>query len=290
MNLTLIERLVSEDFGYERSGRRWGRSDVHSSLVVDSEKQVFYYNDKGIFGSTLDYLIKVRGMDYSSARDYLKSQADYNDAYIYHYSEGTEVVTYPPLADSFHEIGKLKRDYWYDRGVTDESVDRFNLGYFSSWYTVPVYENSLLRNIQLRKDIPQKTMKKYYKGQGASLFNSDILKIVKEVYYVEGPVDAIVMIQNEGVPVISSDSGGAFNPAWLIKFVHIKNIHLVFDNDPAGLNESKRIAKILGENRCKIYTFTEYKESGYDPCDFYKNGNKDLISIVKEREKFGLEI
>jgi DNA primase len=289
MNLTLLERLVEQDFGYSRSGRRWGRSDIHSSLVVDAEKQVFFYNDKGIVGSTLDYLVKVRGMDYTSAKEFMKSQVDYTDAFIHYHTEGKEIITYPPLADSFHEIGKIKREYFYDRGVTDDSIDRFNLGHYAGWATIPIYEDTLLRNIQMRKDNP-KTMKKYYRGMGASLFNADVLKFNKEIYYVEGPVDAIVMIQNEGVPVISSDSGGAFNLKWLVRFVQIHTIHLVFDNDPAGVNESKRLAKILGTNRCKIYTFSEFEEQGYDPVDYYRNDNKDLVSLVKEKEKFAMEL
>jgi DNA primase len=289
VNLTLLEQLVEEDFGYRKSGRRWGRSEQHSSLVVDGEKQVFYFNNKGLFGSTLDYLTKVRGMPLSQAKEFLLSHREYSDSYIHHYNEGKEVVTYPPLADSFHEVGKLKRDYFYRRGVTDEFIDRFNLGFFSGWYTIPIYDDGMLRNIQLRQDDP-KRISKYYKGMGANLFNVDVLKFNKEVFYVEGPVDAIVMLQYDGVPVISSDSGGAFDPKWIIKFTGIKKIHLVFDNDPAGVIEAKRISKQLGVNRCKIYTFSDFETKGYDPVDYYRDGLRNLVDHVTTNEKYSMEV
>lgn len=289
MNLTLLERLIEEDYGYTKS-RRWGRSEKHSSLVVDSDKQVFFFNAKGIVGSTLDYLIKVRGMSYRSAKEFLLTQPDYVDSYIHHHIDSKEIITYPPLVDSFYEIGKHKRDYFYERGITDESIERFKLGYYNGWFTVPIYEDLLLRNIQLRRDIPSKRISKYYKGMGASLFNADILKVVKEVYYVEGPIDAIAINQNEGLPVVSSDSGGGFDTRWFTKFAHITKINLVFDNDSAGEKEAQRVSKLLGTTRCKIYTFKDFKIEAYDPVDYYKDGNSGLAKLVKEKGRFGFEL
>lgn len=287
----MLERLIEEDFGYKKT-RRWGRSEEHSSLVVDGDKQVFYFNARGVAGSTLDYLIKVRGMQYNLAKEFLLSQSDYSDSYVHHYNEGAEVVTYPPLADSFYEVGKLKRDYFYRRGISDEFIDRFKLGYYGGWSTVPIYEDGLLRNIQLRKDEPKKDIGKYYRGMGASIFNIDAMRFAEggSLFYTEGPIDAIAMIQNDGVAVISSDSGGAFDPRWLVRFAGIKLIHLVFDNDSAGVKESKRIAKILGLTKCKIYTFSDFKTEGYDPVDYYRDGNINLVQHVLEHEKYAFEV
>ena len=290
MELTLLERLIEEDFGYERRGSRWGRAEVHSSLVVDAQNQVFFFNAKGLSGSTLDYLIKVRKMSYSVAKDFLRSHQEYTDAYIHLHTEGKEVVTYPPLANSFHEWGTIKRDYFLKRGLTDSTIDRFNLGFYNGWFTVPIYEDGLLKNIQLRRDEPSKKMYKYYKEVGISLFNSDILKMAKEVVITEGPIDAIAIIQNEGIPVISTDSGGNFLPQWLSKFTHITKIWIAFDNDSAGTNEAKRVAKLLGETRCKIYNFWDFDGEGYDPVDYYLQGNKHLWELLHEKAKYSFQL
>jgi hypothetical protein len=39
MELSLLEELISEDFGLTVISDRWARADEHDSLVVDREKQ-----------------------------------------------------------------------------------------------------------------------------------------------------------------------------------------------------------------------------------------------------------
>jgi DNA primase len=155
---------------------------------------------------------------------------------------------------------------------------------------IPFFENGTFRNFQMRKDNP-KTLKSYYRGVGALLYNSDILKLTNKIYFVEGPVDALIMIQN-GIPAISTNAGEAFKPEWMDKFIYQDEIYICFDNDTAGITGARRVSKVLGLNRCKCYCFQDFDEKGYDPVDYFRDGGKkdDLLNIIETKSKYGFEI
>jgi DNA primase len=285
LNGDILIKLIEEDSGVT-GNNKWWRSEDHSSLVINYEKGIFFYNAKGVVGDALVYLTKMRGMPFNDAKDYLK-QFDYEGTHVYTIKAKKEdIVVYPKLVDVFYELGINNRDYFYHRTLTDSTIDRFQLGWYNGYNMIPIFNDGVFRNFQMRRDIPEKKMKKYYSGIGPLLFNPDILKLTDTVFYVEGPVDAMAMIQN-GLPAISSDSGGAFLEEWLIKFNRQKKIILLFDNDSAGEYEAKRIAKILGTARCRLYTFSDFDEQGYDPVDFFRDGHtrEELLEIVDKNSK-----
>lgn len=288
--MDILQNLIEEDFGIKDSGTRWAKSIDHSSLVLDKDRGIFYYNSLGIVGDAFTYLTKIRGLDFQSAKDYLK-KFDCESTLIYTIKGKKEdVVVFPKLVDIFFEDGLNKREYFYNRGLTDTSINRFQLGYWNGWSTVPLIMNGTLKNFQLRKDNP-KTIKSYYKGVGSVLFNSDYLKLTDEIFLTEGPIDAIIMVQN-GLPAISTNSGGVILSEWYMKFVNQKRINVVFDNDSAGNSEAKRVAKQLGVDRCYIYNFWDFEEQGYDPVNFFMENNTsdDLVQLVKEKGKRIYEI
>lgn len=289
-NGDILLKLVEEDSGIRGHGR-WFRSEKHSSLVVDYENGVFFFNAQGIVGDPLVYLVDVRGYTLPQAREHLKNY-DYGGTFVYNIrSNGKDTVVYPQLVHTFFEMGLDKRDYFYARGLTDETINRFQLGFYNDFYLVPFFDSGVLRNFQMRQDKPSKRIKGYYSNIGPLLFNSDVLKFTDDVYYVEGPVDAMVLIQN-GIPAVSSNCGGGYLSEWFGRFARVKSINLVFDNDDGGRKESTRLAKFLGTNRTKIYTFQDYDEKGYDPVDFFRDGNtaEDFINLVKEGSRYVFEL
>lgn len=284
----ILYNLISEDFGISGRGR-WFRSNEHSSLVLDFEKGIFYFNAEGIVGDPLVYLTEVRKWDFNKAKEYLK-QLDYIGTFVYHIKGNNEdVIVYPKLVEVFYNLGKNKnrREYFYRRGLTDSTIDRFQLGWYNGYNTIPVFEDGVFKNFQFRKDNP-KTIRNYYTGVGPLIFNVDILKIVNKVYIVEGPIDALILIQN-GLPAIST---GFVLPEWYSRFIYQDEIYLLFDNDKAGLDEAKRISRVLGLNRCKIYCFWDFEEKGYDPVDFFRDGHttQDLLNLVENNSKFEFEL
>lgn len=290
-NAEILSNLINQDFGLiSKEGSRWGKSEEHSSLVLDKERGIFYWNSEGVVGDPLVYLTKVRRLTFEDAKEYLKN-FQYTGTHVYTINtKKGDIVVYPKLVDIFFEDGKNKRDYFYERGLTDDTINRFRLGFYNEFFLVPFFEDGTFRNFQMRKDKP-KTIRSYYKGVGPILFNSDILKVVSTIYYTEGPIDAIVLMQN-GLPAISSNSGGSFLMDWYSKFSNVKKIYLLFDNDNAGRNEAKRVAEILGTTRCKIYCFEDFEEAGYDPVDFFRDGytTTELSNILNEKSLYTFQM
>ena len=295
-NALILERLIDEDFGIiTKEGSRWAKGETHDSLVVDKERGIFYWNSKIIVGDPLKYLMEVRGLPFSQAREYLKQFDSYSDVFVYSANnQRGDVVVYPKLIEAFFNEGKKskeRREYMYNRGLTDYTLDRFQVGWYNDYIMIPMFENGTFMNFQMRTDTPTKRIKSYYSGIGAVLFNSDVLKYVDQIMYVEGPVDAMILEQN-GIHAIASNSGGGYKKEWYGKFLYQKEINILFDNDPAGLNEAKRLARFLGSERCKIYTFDDFDEKAYDPVDFFRDGysKDDLINLINTKAKHIYEL
>ena len=148
----------------------------------------------------------------------------------------------------------------------------------------------MLKNIQQRRDIPEKKILPYYKGIGTFMFNVDILNVVDKVFLTESPTDCMILNQG-GIPAVSQNGGaGNFSKSWFKYFIKQKEIFIVYDNDSAGRLGAIKVAKILGEHKCKLYNFEDYKEH-YDTGDFFKEGNSrnDYLELVITKSKYCFE-
>jgi hypothetical protein len=262
---SILINLIEQDQKLEGSGK-WLHGTVNSSLVVDVEKDYFYWNSVGISGNAFIWLTKVKGLSIQQAKEYLLQQPDFQDTFIHTIKNTEEIITYPKIVDVMFERGQnTNNDYWKRRGLTDETISRFRLGYLDTpdglgFWTIPIYQDGIFRQVQLRRDIPTKVIKKYYRNtlDPSYLFNSDILNLVSSIIITESPVSAM-RIQQEGLPAISWDGGsGYWSDSWFSKFLYCKKIWICLDNDNAGNSGAKKIAKSLGEFRCKIYNFWDF--------------------------------
>jgi len=287
MSQSKVAKLVEEDFGIQGSGE-WQKSVEHDSLIVNTERDLFYWNKKEIYGDALAYLLYVRKIPLVEAKLVL-NKLDKKYTPSVKYSEDNSVV-YEGLVEPLWINGKTKREYWYKRLLTDSTIDRFKLGYYDGWYTIPIFEDNRLTNIQKRRDEPEKLIRPWYRKPPV-LFNSSLLSIVDTIYLTEGIVDSILLNQF-GIPAMSKVTGaGGWLDSWSKYFMKVNAIYLIFDNDNAGRVGSKRIAKFLGEYKCKIYTFDGFKER-YDVIDYFRDGysKDDFIRLIEEESKYVFEI
>lgn len=291
MESSLLEKLVQEDFGLTLQGTGWARAIEHDSLVIDRNKQIFHWNSENIHGDAYIYLTRVRKLNHVTAKEYLRN-AGFNGTFIQEVREGAETIVYPKLIDVFHEnIWKEDRHYFHNRTITDETISRYKLGFYSGYYTIPIYMDGVFKQIQLRRDSP-KLIKNYYKNVGPLLFNSDILKLTDRIYFTEGIIGAIVLGQ-AGIPAISMNIGcDGFMVDWVKYFIHQKEIFLLFDNDKAGNFGAIRTAKMIGQYRCKIYNFWDEDARGYAVDDWFIDGHskEELMANVEAESKYCFEI
>lgn len=292
-NTAILEKLIEEDYGL-RGNSNWAHAEEHDSLVIDRRRGLFFFNSREIVGDPFIYLTRVRGLTFSDAREYLKRFKDYESVLVYNIKAGeSDVVVFPKLVEVFYEMGREAghRDYFYRRGITDSTIDRFQLGYYNGYNTIPIFQDGVFRNFQLRRDIPDKRIKVYYQGIGGLIYNSDILKITDTAFICEGLTDCLRLSQ-EGIPAVSHTTGsGGWMPEWFKYFFNQKEIYIIFDADRAGREGAKRTARTLGIYRSKIYCFDGYEDK-YDIVDFFRDGGTkdELMSLVKEKSKYIFEM
>jgi DNA primase len=172
-------------------------------------------------------------------------------------------VKLEPLNRSIASVYKINlynarsnRLQWlYDRGLTDESIDRFNLGHDGTRFTIPIYsrEGDLL-TIRFRRDDfygttefdprrgEDRPLPKYsgLRGRnGLFLFGAEDVEIAqpKTLVVVEGELDAIRLWQ-EDIPAVSATNGAgavAKLPALIREqFPQIDTLEFCCDQDTPG--------------------------------------------------------
>ncbi len=285
-----LEDIIGETYRITGHGR-YLKTYEHDSLVIDTEKQVFYWNSKDISGDAYDWLTKIRKLSRAETKLYLKDNSPDYLEYLQNVvtQEQKDVVVSERLISSFYNLGKKYREYWKDtRGYTDSTIDLFQLGYTGFWYTIPIFVGGKLRNFQCRH--PEGFQKVWYKHQGPLPFNIDYVKNKPWFCLTEGPPDAIMLMQH-GIPAMSSTVGGGyFNPMWISKMSHANRIYVVYDNDKAGRKGAVSTGEKIG-SLSKIFTFEGYPEK-YDVTDYFKNGGsaKEFKEKLEDESKYWFEV
>lgn len=150
--------------------------------------------------------------------------------------------------------------YFSKRGITRESIDRFQLGYDpdfhegtggSRWKAVIIPTSSETyeaRNTAVEPNSAENGRNKYRKHGSAKLFNGGSLQDEKEkpIIICEGVIDAISLIQS-GAQAVGLGSAVNYRllTAELEKVVPARPLILVFDADETGRENEKKLAADL---------------------------------------------
>ena len=290
--MSVLETLISQDYTIiGHPDNRFVKTEEHDSLVIDREKDLFFWNSREIYGTSLTWLTRVKSYSFEEAKRILKD-LEHEETFVYTIKrkDKEDIIVYPKLIDVFWENGLNKRDYWYSRCLTDETINRFKLGFHNDWFMIPIYIDGTFRNFQCRKETPAKEIKSWYKGVGPLLFNSDILRITNRIFITEGLVDAILLNQF-GIPAVGHNAGNVgWQREWFKYFFYQRKIYYIGDNDDAGRKGAKKVAEELGLYRTKIYTF-DGMEDKMDTVEFIKQGNTidDLKDLIYNKSYFSFE-
>ena len=288
--MSLLAKFVDEDFGYVQSGEAWGRSVKHDSLVVNILKGLWYWNSKDESGNTEDYLCKVRKMSREDAR---KLMDGLSGKLLVPITNTDIVVPHEALVDVLWKNGAYDRDYWYNRCLTDATINRHRLGFYNDKFIVPVYRKGTLVNFQCRKEIPEKAIFWWYSKTDihSVLFQESILNYSDTVFIVEGLLDSLLLGQH-GIPSVAPCGGNlGWKDIWFQKFIRTKHIYAIGDNDCAGDEFLRRISDSLGKHRVNCYKFADEKK-GFDSVDFFRDGGtqKDYIETITEKSSYFYEM
>lgn len=152
-----------------------------------------------------------------------------------------------------------RRAYWHSRGLTDQTISEFMLGFDGQRYTIPGLYRLIPFCVKRRKadDIDDNNEAKYTSLYGSSvgIFNSDTLLDAHSVVICEGEIDAMLLHQS-GIRAVSSTGGaGSWKPEWAKFFTHIERVFVLYDNDKPGREGAKKIQASI--RRAKVLTLPE---------------------------------
>jgi hypothetical protein len=139
---------------YQLVGKgRWLRGKQHSSLVVDTKRQLYRWNVTGESGDVLTWMMKRHGVDLPGAiRMLMDGHLPLPTAIgsVQRAAKPSPERTQAPLSASLHlayhsNLTATARAYWHAQGITDDSIDRYLLGYcehpvWHETYTIPILD------------------------------------------------------------------------------------------------------------------------------------------------------
>ena len=207
-------------------------------------------------------------------------------------------VDYTLLVNRYHsnlQESKLAKRYLIKRGFTEETINRFKLGYIRmhdiDWVSIPSFENHIPKLIKYRQIPPENTnFDKYIREKGAKsiLFNGDVLDEYDEIIIVEGELSALSLIQEgyENTVGITGGAGTLLTP-WFDKLKMISKLILIFDADSAGQTAAKDVwATRLGVSRC----WNVVLPNDYDADQFLLEfGKEELDKLIKDAKQFRID-
>lgn len=172
-------------------------------------------------------------------------------------------------------IHKEATEYLYKRGLTDETIEYFGLGYdrIKKAIAIPIYKKGTLINIKYRFLDPQNA--KYINEENAEnwIYHERGLENPKEVIVVEGEFDAMSLWQNGHKNVVSASFGKESYGVWIELLDKIPKVYVAMDNDEGGKETSVKMAERIGIEKC-----WEIR---------YPVGIKDANQLLTEKGDFG---
>ncbi|MFC1612734.1 toprim domain-containing protein [Patescibacteria group bacterium] len=207
------------------------------------------------------------------------------------------------VAKCHKELPERIRRYLNKRGLTDDFISEFKLGYGQfykkSWITIPITDidgNVLffkLRQDPDDKDNPHK-LKAYPSGSKATIYGLEMLKNNEDMIMIcEGEFDRLILLKN-GIPAITSTAGaGTFKEGWLENLSKLEKIYICFDKDEAGEKGAEKVIKVMAGKlpEVAIYktTLPERMNEGKDITDYFikYNGTPDELIYKLSKQVAG---
>lgn len=190
------------------------------------------------------------------------------------------------MLEYWHSLTTVEvRKYYYNRCLTDATIDFYMLGHDGRSYVIPIWEGepreSLVYGVKFRRS--GDTVPKYFGLRGRSqpkLFNKFVLKDAKEAVIVLGEFDAILGYQL-GLAAVSPTSG---QNVWLIGWTRL------FDNCETVYVLPDRGERAAGYRLCSLFgrrgCLCEFPEGIKDLTEFIQKEYtvKYLRDVILEKD------
>ena len=164
------------------------------------------------------------------------------------------------------------RAYLNARGITDEIIDRFRLGYDGKRITIPITnQQGEIAFIKRASDpnAPDSEPKMLFpKGATTELFGWEHLnRPPRRLIVCEGEFDRLVL-ESHGFPAVTGTAGASsFRLSWAKALSKVPEVLTSFDRDKAGRAGAERVARLV--RHAKIINLPEEVGAGGDVTDYF---------------------
>jgi DNA primase len=145
------------------------------------------------------------------------------------------VVSLGPKAhEKYIPIGDQAREYARGRGLTDETIEKFQLGQDRDYLTMPSFRDGRLRGIKKRSCVVTGLRFFTETGSKGDLFNVDAVKFTNgTAFVVKGEIPAMLLDQWGFKAVAPTGGEGNWDDQWRID-LGLSRITVIGDNDGPG--------------------------------------------------------
>src|SRR5574344_471291 len=278
-------RRVVEDFGVKLNSRGKGLCPFHMedtpSFSIKERDNTWHCFGCNTGGDAIDFVSKIKDIDNVAAVELL--------ADMYRIPLAEKATTPKPQKVNITQYIKEcisqvdKTDYFKRRGLTAETIRRFNLGYDARRDAVVIPYDGSLTYYQTR-GVKEKTFfKPRTEDAGAEpLFNADRLKCTKEpIFVVESPICAMSIEQCGGNAISICGTSGIRKVMAAVKKKFAGRFILALDNDEPGVKASTELASYFFENQIK-YKVINIAKDLKDPNELLMRSEKELKEQVSQ--------
>lgn len=275
---------VHEMSGELRSRCPFCGSDSRHPFCVQERSGVFFCHACEEKGTGVTLVAKLLGLSYRDAARYVRGKAYWRYASDADYEPVSPSVraTLPPeyrrLAGSESVVAGAYRDYAHSRGLSDELIQRYDIGYaatgrYAGRLIVPVYQFGVLCSFVARAigDREPKVLTPPGNQQSRCLFNLDTVLGADSIVVVEGVFDALTLPDR---CVASFGKRLSRAQAALLLRSGAKEVTFAFDGDAA--REAARFAqRCVARFACRIVRLPD----GEDPSSL---GPSRFAALLEE--------
>ena len=149
--------------------------------------------------------------------------------------ENTNVVSLGIRAhEKYLPIGKEARAYAHSRGLTDESIEKFQIGQDRHYMTMPYFRDGRLRGIKKRSTNNKGLRYFTEKGSRGDLFNIDAVQFSNGHCFVVKAELPTILLDQWGFKAVAPTGGeGSWDDQWRTD-LGLSRLTIIGDNDGPG--------------------------------------------------------
>ncbi len=197
----------------------------------------------------------------------------------------TSIASLRALASKYQRAMPARlRAYLTARGIPDEVVDYYQLGYDGQRITIPIENRAgdvaffkLAKDPEDSSDGPKMLASE---GSHAELYGWErVLGAPDRIVICEGEFDRLVLEAHRIHAVTSTGGAGVFRREWAEYFAHIPKVYICFDRDEAGRTGALRVGQLIPHAR--IVELPDAVGEGGDVTDFFVRLGKTPDDFVE---------